>query len=242
MLTWQCHIKKVTGTAKWLQFMSVRCHALCYYHITLLWLRWLLLATTKSSDLLQEVHKRNRCLKHLSDVDVKNLKTSCTKVELGLVCLCGCWCLVKQQRTISMMDAGSAQNHTRGLSSVPCQHAAQDICQQKRHIPYPHHRHILPFMSRRKTWGYFWGYSGIQDGWSLTDYSLEEDGKQRTWYGSCWLGCHGEKCLNKQYESPASMLCEHCHYLPLCFLLCCYLTLFVVFIYVLKIFPYCVAC
>lgn len=90
-----------------------------------------------------------------------------------------------------------AWNHTRGLSPVPCQHAAQDICQQKRHIPYPHCHHILPFMSHKETGGYFWGYLGIQDGCSLTDYSLEKDSKQRTWCGSCWFGCHEQKCLRE---------------------------------------------
>ena len=67
-----------------------------------------------------------------------------------------------------------------------------------------------------------------QDGWSLTDYGLKEDGKQRTWYGSCWLGCHNEKCLEKRHDSPARLLCKHCLYLPSCFPLCCYITLFVV--------------
>lgn len=58
-------------------------------------------------------------------------------------------------------------------------------------------------------------------------------------YGSCWLGCHSEKCLKKRYQPPALMLCRHCLYLPLFFPLCCYLTPFVVFIYILKLFSYC---
>lgn len=61
-------------------------------------------------------------------------------------------------------------------------------------------------MSHRETGVYFWGYSGIQDGWSLSDYSLEEDRKQRTWNGSCAKGGHARE---KFCESPAFMLCLH---------------------------------
>lgn len=129
------------------------------------------------------------------------------------------------------MCAARAWNHKRGPSSVPCQHAAQDICQHKRHIPCPHRHHILPSSFHRKTRGYFWGYSGIQDGCSSTDYSLERDGKQRTWYGSRWLGGHAGKCLGKQHKSAALMSDERCLYSALCFPWGCPLSLFVAFFY-----------
>lgn len=85
------------------------------------------------------------------------------------------------------------------------QHTAQEICQQKRLIPYPHRHHILPFMIHMGTEGYFWG---VQDGCSQTDCSLKGDGKQRAWYGSCWLSFNGETCWKKQCESPAFMSYE----------------------------------
>lgn len=146
--------------------------------------------------------KRHRCLEHLFNLKRRIKQKTVQRSNLGEFVYVVAGVLSNDNEHCQWCYAGSAQNHTSGLSSVPCRHAAQDICQQKRHTPHPHRHHILPFMSHRETWGYFWGYSCVQDGCSFTDYSLEEDGKQRTWCGSCWLGCHSEKCLEKQYESP----------------------------------------
>lgn len=90
------------------------------------------------------------------------------------------------------MFAGSAQNHARGLSSVPCQHAAQDICQQKRHIPTatsfpscPTHQAIFENSQATR----MAGISQI--------IAWRKMVNKRHWYGSWWLGCRGEKCLEK---------------------------------------------
>ena len=99
----------------------------------------------------------------------------------------------------------------------PCQHSAQDISQQKRHIPYPPCHHILPLMSHRER------HMAIFEG--TPAFRMAAVSLIIAW----------RKMVNKGHgiwlvliELPWwKMLCEHCFYLPSGFLFYSGLTLVV---------------
>lgn len=187
---------------------------------------WVLHGTIKHCDLLE------RFCKDASDISpqlqrevllILKLKKNYNNYKLfndqlysGCFCLSGCCQLVRLRWTLSVMHVGgNVSNHTSGLSSVSRQHAAQDICQQKRHIPYSHCHHILPFVFHRQHQAILEDTSRMAALWLIVAWRKMVN-KGHGMARADW-GRRGGKCLEKQYESPALMWCAHCLYLLLGF-------------------------